>query len=102
MLTIKGAYIAAAFRKSAPRTKGEIEMVAHTHRTSLRHFAVDVANPANCRNRIRQIIPESGRIDVMAYLVCPFKVFSLQSRLKTIFKIASHSPGKKNSGKLPN
>lgn len=63
----KGAHIVTASRKGAPQAKEALLAQAKARGITLRFLEVDVANPADCRNCIDQIIAEFGHIDVLVH-----------------------------------
>jgi len=66
-LAAKGAHVVAASRGVATQTCDQFLEIAEAHGTTIRFLKVDVADPAECRSSIDQIIEAFGRIDVLVH-----------------------------------
>jgi len=66
-LAARGAHIVTASRKGLSRAYPELLSVAEKYDTTIQFLEVDVANPAECRTCIDQIIKDYGRIDVLVH-----------------------------------
>src|SRR5277367_4434316 len=63
----KGAHVIAASRGLAMHAQAQLPGLAEEHGVTAKLFTVDVANPAECRSCIDQIVEEFGRIDVLVH-----------------------------------